>query len=199
MAHRRRRTRRFRHRRGSKRPSVSIATYSRLINLTATGSGLSNGNTVLAHEVVNDVENKTGETVNRKLLSISGELMFAAKIAAGETAVCMFAHLAHPAIHGMGDTPLTGDDSWDPFNDGPDGSTSYGGRLSPRPFGRRNFVLAAPPTGGEAEVVMNQHVYRTRAKRLLRPGWECSRGIYVRASSGVSVRLSGILRYSVAG
>jgi len=186
--YRRRRSKRSR----SAAPSVSMVTYTRLIDLevTPTASDV----TALATFTVPEVDNTTGETQNRKLMSVHGQAMMAAKINAGAHAAALFCLRAAPELD---DWPAVTD--WDPFNDGPGGAGSYDGRPSPRPFGRKNFVCVTPGTGGVTEVFNQAHTYRSKAERLLRPGWVLQAGLYVRATAQTDVRVFGLYRFAVAG
>ena len=190
-----RRRSRFRRRRRHERPSVSMVTYTRVIDQSFTAAA-SNATGLTAFDIP-DVSNDSGETVNRKIVGISGMLMMAAACGQNQHAVAMFAHRAAPELDSW---PATSD--WDPFNDGPDGSDSYKGRPSPRPFGRRLQVVTVPDTAlsaSTAQIVQEAHRYHSKSERLLRPGWKLQAGIYVRGSTGVKVRVTGVLRYAVAG
>lgn len=173
-------------------PSVSIAGYTRFIDLSAPA--LASGETRLVTADVADVENTEGETVNRKLVRVEGQAMFTAGIAADKYAVAQFCLWAHPKQE---DWPTV--DEYDPFNDGP-GESSFEGMLAPRSFCRRTFVIATPTSGGVEEVITAQHMIRSKAERLLRPGWVLSAGLYLKASdAGISARHTSLLRYVVAG
>jgi len=192
MARRRTSRGRGRHRR-SVRPSVAIAGYTRPISLTATAAAA----TVLVTTRVGDVENYQpsdgGETVNRKLIRVGGQAMFAASLAAGKLIMAQFCLWAHPEQESW---PAVTD--FDPFNDGP-GDRGFSGMLAPRSFCRRTFVMSTPAAGGVTETIQSQHMIRSKAERLLRPGWILSAGLYVRGDVGVVSRWDGLLRFVVAG
>lgn len=188
------------HRRGSRRrhmaPSVSMVTYTRIVDLSVNGP--SNDATAVATADITDVTNTSGETVNRKIVGIHGSAVLHCGLAANQHVAAMICFRAAPTLS---DFPSIVE--WDPFNDGPrEGTdpTGYEGRPSPRPFARRNFVLATSShTASTTELVTEQHAFRSRAERLLRPGWKLQAGLYVRASQSVNVRWYGLLRFSVAG
>ncbi len=190
---RRRRRSSRRHSRGRRRstPSVAIAGYTRPISLTgATGAS---GATSLITASVPDVVTPPSETVNRKILRVGGQAFFAAGLAAGQTVMAQFCLWAHPKHEVW---PPVSD--YDPFTEGP-GESSFEGMLSPRPFCRRTFVLAAP-SSGVAETISSQHMIRSKAERLLRPGWVLHSGLYIRGStSGIQVSHQSLLRVVVAG
>lgn len=186
--------RRRRKRSRSDRPSVSIATYQQFVQL-AVATGGTNVTTVTT-SVFPNVENTGGETVNRKILRVSGSLMFAANLVADRDLGAMFCLRAAPK-----------DDAWpsvedfDPFNAGPSlGNVAYEGRPTPRPFGRRMFALVTPAGGGAAEVIQQAFRYSTKAERLLRPGWRLQMGLYVRGSHpDIACKVGGVLSAVVAG
>lgn len=152
------------------------------------------GNTVLASAPVADVNNLSGETVNRKILRVSGTLAASSTLAGNTGIAAMFALLAHPKLE---DIPSVAD--FDPFDDGPDGSNTYEGRPSPRPFGRKYFAFANV-SGAPQATYQEEFRYRTKAQRLLRPGWELHSLLYVRVNSGTpTFRLNGVISASVAG
>lgn len=180
------------HRRKGRRPHVSesIAGYTRVIDLSkaAPASDATDLVTVDFPDVVTPPE----ETVNRKILRVTGQGMFAAALTAGQYAVAQFCLWAHPKHE---DWPTIQD--YDPFNQGP-GEAGFEGMPAPRPFGRRTMVLTSPASGN-IETIAQDHIYRSKAQRLLRPGWILSAGLYLRGTSGVSVRYTGLLRAVVAG
>lgn len=179
-----------RRRRRSIRPSPSIAGYTRLIDLEGTSAA---GTTVLSTEDVPDVVGLATETVNRKLIRVGGQAMFAAALAADQYAVAQFCLWAHPSHESW---PTVAD--YDPFSEGP-GETGFEGLLSPRTFCRRTFVLTTPASG-VAQTIETAHMIRSKAERLLRPGWKLTAGLYLRGSAaGIKVRHTSLLRYVVAG
>lgn len=185
MAHRRGRRRHHRSRRHRRMPSVSSATYTELVKLDPATNA--RDTTVLATQKWSEIQNL--ETQNRKLLGVAGT--FSVQSAAeGAVLVC---HYAHPEVDGI---PAVSD--WDPFETGPTGAAgAYTGRPSPRPFGRRTFVVG---TGASNNVEIVNHIYRVRSQRLIRPGWNLTTAVYVRdfgANAAVSVR--GVLKATVAG
>lgn len=190
MATRRKHRRRRSHSRRSARPSVSIAGYTRPIDLTlqAPASDATGLVTVDFADVVTPPE----ETVNRKILRVTGMGIFTAALAAGNYAMAQFCLWAHPKHE---DWP--GVDKYDPFTEGP-GESGFEGMLAPRPFCRRTMVLASPASG-TAETITQDHIIRSKAERLLRPGWVLTAGLYVRGTSGVAVRHTALLRAVVAG
>lgn len=191
MAHRRSHRRgrgRRRHRRTA--PSVSIAGYTRPIDLSVAAPA-SNATALVTADVA-DVVTPGEETVNRKILRVGGQGFFASALAAGQIAMAQFCLWAHPEQE---DWPAVTD--YDPFNDGP-GESHYAGMLAPRPFCRRTMVLAIPGSG-QAQTISEQHMISSKAERLLRPGWVLSAGLYVRGTSGVAVRFAALLRTVVAG
>lgn len=188
MATRRKHTRRRRKRRRVM-PSTSIAGYTRFIDLSGS-AGASDGTSLVTTDFP-DVVTPPAETVNRKILRVAGQGMFAASLSAGQYAVAMFCLWAHPKQESW---PTVSD--YDPFNDGP-GESTFEGMLSPRTFGRRTLVLTAPASG-VTETIQESHLYRSKAERLLRPGWVLSCGLYIRGTSGVDVRYTALLRAVVA-
>lgn len=185
---RRRKNRRSRRRRTA--PSVSIAGYTRLIDLSGTAAA--DGSTILVTADVADVTTPATETVNRKILSVSGQAFFAASLQAGKYAAAQFCLWAHPEHE---DWPSVAD--YDPFKQGP-GETGFEGMLAPRPFCRRTFVQSIPATGS-SQTISAQHRIRSRAERLLRPGWKLTAGLYLRGDSASVVRHTSLLRTTVAG
>lgn len=183
-----------RRHRGRKRrrvaPSVSIAGYTRSLKLTATAP-VSDG-TILVTADVPQVENKDGETVNRKIIRIAGQSFFSAGLTTGQDCMAQFCLWAHPSQE---EWPSVGD--YDPFNDGP-GTSVFDGYLAPRAFCRRTYVLAVPATGS-SQTISSEHMVRSKAERLLRPGWKLTAGLYLRGTSGVQVTHFSLLRYVVAG
>jgi len=171
-------------------PSVSIVGYTRFIDIT---SAVSTGtDTELTTVDIPDVVTPGEETVNRKVLSVTGQSFFTGALPADKVAVAQFCLWAHPKNESW---PVVA--KYDPFNDGP-GETGFEGLIAPRTFGRRTMVLSTP-SSGVAQTISAQHLYKTRSERLLRPGWVLSAGLYTRADSGVSVRFSALLRAVVAG
>lgn len=187
--HRRRsRTRRKRRRTA---PSVSIAGYTRRLQLdiTAPSPDLTTG---LVTVDVPDVLTPSEETVNRKILSVTGEAFFSCNLDAQQNVAaqwCLWAHPEHEAWPAVTD--------YDPFKQGP-GQDTFKGMLAPRTFSRRTFVQAVP-NGGSAQTISSQHMIRSRAERLLRPGWKLTAGLYVSGSNGVAVSHISLLRVVVAG
>lgn len=183
-----------RRRRGRKRNrahvSESIAGYTRLIGLSMAAPG--SDATGLTAVDFSDVDTPAEHTENRKILRVAGAAFFAAGLTSGQYCAAQFCLWAHPKWEAW---PTVSD--YDPFNEGP-GESSFEGMLSPRPFSRRTFILAVPPTGS-AQTISEQHMVRSRAERLLRPGWVLSAGLYVRGTSGVQVSWNGLLRAVVAG
>lgn len=188
MAMRRRRRSRA-HRRRRTAPSVSVAGYTRAIDLTLQAPAADA--TGLVTKDFPEVENTSGETVNRKILRVTGQGIFTAALAAGNYAMAQFCLWAHPKHE---DWPSVAD--YDPFNDGP-GESAFEGMLAPRTFSRRTMVLASPASG-TAETITQDHIVRSKAERLLRPGWVLTAGLYVRGTSGVAVRHTSLLRAVVA-
>lgn len=189
-------TRRRRTGRRGAKVSESIATYTRLIDLVDTGSGLTQTN---VKSLTLD-DDKTGiineETQNRKILRISGEFFWTAGLGADQVAAAMFAFWAHPKAV----TAAEGLEDFDPFAAGPALPTGdYEGRPTPRPFGRRSLVLSTPGASSEAQTISQSLRYSTKAERLIRPGWTLSAGLWTRASDTVSVRCTGVFRVVVAG
>ena len=189
-----RRKRYHKRRRMRDAPSTSIVTQTSLVDLSV--SNPTNDTTELETARMGQVENQSGETVNRKILRIVGELMFTANLPANSLALALFALRAAPK-----DDPWPSVSAFDPWDSGPDGSTSYGGRPSPRPFGRRNFALVTPAGSGVVQTIEQAVRYHSRAERLLRPGWDLHCGLYVRVrtSANVHVRIGGALRATIAG
>lgn len=185
----RRRGRRRRRRRSA--PSVSIVTYQRFVDIQVA-AGTAN-QTAMESISIPDVANMSGESVNRKILRATGTLAGSVHIAGNQGAAAMFALLAHPDLE---DIPPVSD--FDPFDDGPDGSNTYKGRPSPRPFGRKYFAFANV-TGASTATFQEEFRYRTRAQRLLRPGWKLSGLLYVRSNRGVTFRVNGIVSIAVSG
>lgn len=181
--------RRGRHRRRTA-PSVSIVTQQSIIDLTVTGTNLQ---TTQLSTGDFGVSTPGSETVNRKVLGVRGDLVFSMAAAAGKAGLAMFALWAHPDIE---DWPTVA--QFDPWSDDDQpGESAFEGRMHPRPYGRRIMALATP-SSGVAETVIRDERYRTKAERLLRPGWKLSYGLWVR-SEGVQVRVFGGLRATVAG
>jgi len=183
--------RRRKRRRRSTRPSISILTQQDVIDLAIGGAGLASASAFTNQDFAT-VANVSGETINRKVLRVSGDLMFSANLPAGKAALCMFALWAHPVLDGWPSVA-----QFDPWASDPSKS-GFEGRPSPRPYGRRIMALASPASG-TSETIQQAHTYRTKAERLLRPGWKLSCGLWVRADSGVQVRVFGGLRAAVAG
>lgn len=183
--------RRRRHTRRRIAPSTAIAGYTRRIQLDATAPN-PDLKTGLVTVDVPGVVTPSEETVNRKLIRVSGEAFFSCSLSAQENVAAQFCLWAHPEHEGWPSV-----DDYDPFNDGP-GESGFEGMLAPRAFCRRTFVLAVP-TSGSAETISSQHRISSKAERLLRPGWKLSAGLYVSGSSGVSVSHISLLRYVVAG
>ena len=186
-------TRRSHHRRRrsrTTRPSTSIVGYTRRLRLFINAPN--SGATGLFTMDVPDVSTPDTETVNRKVIRIAGQAIFTASLAAGQNAVSQFCLWAHPAHENW-----PGIDKYDPFNDGP-GESGFEGLLAPRTFCRRTFVLATPG-GGTAQTFSEAHIIRSKAERLLRPGWKLTAGLYVAGTNAVSVEHVSLLRYVVAG
>ena len=172
------------------RPSVSVAGYTRLVDLSAS-TAASQATTLVTTDVA-DVATPSTETVNRKILRVSGQAMFTAALAANQFAVAQFCLWAHPEHESW---PSVSD--YDPFTEGP-GETAFEGMLSPRTFCRRTFVLAVAASGS-AQTIESAHMIRSKAERLLRPGWKLSAGLYVAGSAAsLSVRHVSLLRTVVA-
>jgi len=176
--------------RGSAHVSESVAGYTRLIGLSmAAPASNATGLTTVDFP---DVQTPSEHTENRKILRVAGTCFFTAALAADKYCAAMFCLWAHPKQESWPNVS-----AYDPFNEGP-GETAFEGMLAPRAFARRSFVLATPASGS-AQTISEQHTVRSRAERLLRPGWILSAGLYVRGSSGVSVSWNGLLRAVVAG
>lgn len=182
--------RKYRRKRRRTAPSVSVVGYTRRLRLF--GSSPASEATALFTSDVPDVLTPPAETVNRKLIRVSGEAFFACALTSGQNAVAQFCLWAHPKHESW-----PGVDEYDPFNDGP-GKTGFEGLLAPRTFCRRTFVQTVPASGA-AQTISQQHMIRSRAERLLRPGWVLSAGLYVRGTSGVAVEHLSLLRYVVSG
>ena len=177
-------------RRRREAPSVSIVTQQVLVDLNVTGTDLQTTKLVTADF---GVEAPATETVNRKVLRVTGDLCMSVAAAAGKGSLCMFALWAHPDIE---DWPTVA--QFDPWSEADQpGQSGFEGRPHPRPYGRRIMALATP-SSGVAETVIRDERYRTKAERLLRPGWKLSMGLWVR-SEGVAVRVFGGLRATIAG
>lgn len=189
MRKRRHRGRR-RHRR-REAPSVSIAGYTRPISLALAAPA--SDATGLVTVDFPDVANTEGETVNRKILRVTGQGIFTAALTAGQYAFAQFCLWAHPKHE---DWPTVAD--YDPFNDGP-GESAFEGMLAPRTFARRTMVLAVATGSGVAETITQDHLIRSKAERLLRPGWVLTAGLYVRGTSGVQMEHRSLLRAVVSG
>lgn len=170
-------------------PSVSVAGYTRVLDL-AKAAPASDATDLVTVDYP-DVVNLSGETVNRKILGVHGMGIFTAALAAGNYALAQFCLWAHPKHEEWPDVA-----DYDPFNDGP-GESGFEGMLAPRTFCRRTMVLASPASG-TAETITQDHTIKTRAERLLRPGWILSAGLYVRGTSGVNIRHTSLLRAVVA-
>lgn len=181
--HRRRRRRRL-------RPAESIAGYTRFLDIKSTTS--SGTGTDLQTVTFPDVMTPGDHTENRKIVRVAGQAFFTANLAADKVCASQFCLWAHPEQEAW---PSVSD--YDPFNDGP-GQSAFEGMLAPRAFCRRTLVLSTP-SSGVAQTVSNEHMIRSKAERLLRPGWILSAGLYTRADSGVSVRFTALLRAVVAG
>jgi len=183
-----------RRRRGGKRNrahvSESIAGYTRLIGLSmaAPGSDATGLTTVTFPDVATPAEH----TENRKILRVAGSCFFAAALSAGNYCAAQFCLWAHPKQESW---PAVS--AYDPFNEGP-GESAFEGMLAPRAFARRTFILSVP-SAGSTQTISEQHMLRSRAERLLRPGWVLSAGLYVRGTSGVQATWNGLLRAVVAG
>lgn len=188
-----RRHRGKRSRRTRKKVSESTATYVDLLDFTGSTSGTANTTTVQSVDF-NGVHND-GETVNRKIIGVHGALAYCCQPSAGHYVAAMFALWAHPELESV---PSISD--FDPFQTGPQGAvTSYKGRMSPRPFGRRQF-LHALQTGGTATQLFSEERYHSKSERLLRPGWSLSGLLYLKSSStSQSVKLVANLRTTVIG
>jgi len=182
--------RRMNRRKRSVRPSVSIAGYTRPVALG--GSTAASNATSLTTTTVADVDNLSGETTNRKLIRVAGKAIFTAALPANKNVMAQFCLWAAPQQESW---PTIS--AYDPFTEGP-GESGFQGMLAPRVFCRRTFVLATPPSG-EAQTITEAHVIRSKAERLLRPGWILQAGLYIRGSSGISVSHHSLLRYVVAG
>lgn len=183
---------RSRHRRRSIRPSTSIAGYTRVVDLTVTGTG--GGTTLLSTVDIDDVVQSGSLTENRKIIRVAGRAFFSAGLAKNQSAVAQFCLWAHPDQEAW---PAVS--AYDPFTEGP-GETGFEGMLSPRPFCRRTFVMStADSDAAPNQLVQESHMVRSKAERLLRPGWKLSAGLYVRATNGVKVRHTSLLRTVVAG
>jgi len=171
-----------------------MATYTQFIQLAVATGGTNV--TTFTKNVLPNIKNTSGETVNRKIVRVTGSLMFAANMVADRDLGAMFCLRAAP----LGDAwPEVS--SYDPFNAGPAlGNESYQGRPSPRPFGRRMFALVTPAGGGVGVTEMQAFRYSSSAERLLRPGWELSMGLYVRGSHpDIACKVGGVLNVTVAG
>lgn len=187
--------------RRSRSPHVaeSIAGYTRVLDISATAAA-NNGTTLQAIDV-EGVENGDSEpgdvnapTVNRKILRVAGKAFFSAGLARNQYAVAQFCLRAAPRLEGWPAVAV-----FDPFEDGP-GHQAYEGMPSPRPFCRRTFVLStADADPAVAALIQESHMVTSKAERLLRPGWKLQAALYVRGSSGVKVRWTGLLRTVVAG
>lgn len=190
MAMRRRRGTRHRRRRHTA-PSVSIAGYTRYLDLAGTVAAANVTQLITAD--VPDVSTPSTETVNRKIVGVSGEAMFSAALAAGHDVAAQFCLWAHPEHE---DWPSVAD--YDPFNDGP-GESAFKGMLAPRAFCRRTMVLTVA-TSGSTQTIQQDHRIKSRAERLLRPGWKLTAGLYLRGNNtSISVAHLSLLRYVVAG
>ena len=187
-ARRRRHRRRSRHRTA---PSASVVGYTRLLDLKAQAD-TTGAATVMTSADFPDVQNTSGETVNRKILRVHGQAFFSAALSADEFAVAQFALWAHPKHLGV---PTVAE--YDPFKDGP-GDPAFEGLPVKRPFGRRTFVLNTPGSG-VASTISSEHTYMTKAERLLRPGWVLSGVLYVVGSANVNMRWTALLRAVVSG
>lgn len=188
---RRRRSHSRRRRRHRTAPSTSVVGYTRFIKLA--GSVAASNATSLITADVADVTTPSEETVNRKLISVSGHGFFSAKLAANRLAAAQFCLWAHPEHE---EWPSV--DKYDPFNDGP-GKAGFEGLLAPRTFCRRTMVLATPESG-ESQTISEDHMIRTKAARILRPGWKLSAGLYVQGDNvDIDVAHVSLLRYVVAG
>ena len=194
MTYRKRRSRSRGRRRRMERPSVSVATYAQLLYIA--GQTTQANTTVGKLQRVSQVKNDSGETVNRKIVRVTGSLSYATQPPQGIANVAMFALWAHPI--GMSDEELLG---FDPFVTGPDGDAgTYEGRPHPRPFGRKMFSHVVQPSG-TASQLFQQFEYRTKAKRLLRPGWRLSAGLWSRstATDAQNFAVGGAIRVVVEG
>jgi len=192
MAYRKRRSKRRRSRR-SIRPSESVVTYRKPLDMEMTSAASST-------TVVSTLSLLPGDTVrsttNRKVVGARGSLAFSAKLSASETLVALFGLLAHPKLE---DFPSIAE--YDPFHeDGPlAGSATYEGRPSPRPFARRYFALTNVSDGAE-QTLTERWVMKSRAGRLLRPGWELHAGIWLWSNAaGKKARVGGSLAFTVSG
>jgi len=176
----------------SKGPAPSTATYTQ--KLILQGASTADGATALHTVAFEDIKNTSGETVNRKIVRVTGSLQYAANPSAGKAVWGMFALRAAPELD-----PWPSVADFDPFNSGPGGSdTAYKGRPSPRPFARRNFIHFVQ-TGGSATQLFEQFMLRSKAERLLRPGWQLSAGLYVAGDAVINVGVAGLIRVVVEG
>ena len=186
--------RRRRHRRGRRRKRVhvseSIAGYTRPLGLEIAAPA-SNATGLVTMDFP-DVVTPSEHTENRKILRVTGQAFFTAGLSAGQRAFAQFCLWAHPKQESWPSVT-----AYDPFTEGP-GETAFEGMLAPRAFARRTFVLATPPSG-VAQTISEVHMVRSKAERLLRPGWILTAGLYVRGTSGVNVSWNGLLRAVVAG
>lgn len=190
MPRRMQRRHRFRRR---DTPSVSSVTYSQVLQMSLQTTQANQ--TVSTIQDVSNVSNTSGETVNRKILRVTGNLAFAAQPSAGSTIVTMFALWAHPIAT---DPEILTD--FDPFGGEGPGKPGFEGRPLPRPFGRRLFAHTLQP-GGTATQIFEELRYHTKAERLLRPGWKLSAGLWCRCATSGShqTQIGGGLRVVVAG
>ena len=180
----------YRRRRSRRRAKVStsVVTYQRQIRLKLNSSSTAY-NVSTTSQAIDGAENTSGETVNRKIVGVRGTLSYACQPAAGEQTDAMFALWAHPRIE---DFPSGTD--FDPFDAGPGGArTTYDGRPTPRPFCRKYFSHILQESGTSTQF-FQQHNFRSRAQRLLRPGWILTAGLWVRSSAASQkVALGGII------
>lgn len=171
-------------------PSASIAGYTRMIALEGTPAA--NYATSLITQDFPDVVTPPEETVNRKIVRVSGQAMFAASLDAGKHVAAQFCLWAHPKHE---EWPAIS--KYDPFNEGP-GESGFEGMLAPRTFCRRTFLLNSAGATSTATVMIEEHRVKTRAERLLRPGWILTAGLYLRGDT-VACSWRGLLRAVVAG
>lgn len=184
---RRRKHRRRRH----LAPSTSISTYTRPIVISAAGAAQSA--TVLTAMDVPDVVTPPTETVNRKIIRVTGEMMMACTLSGNEAAFAQFCLRAAPDNQAW---PTVAE--YDPFTQGP-GETGYKGQASPRPFGRHALVFTFAGSSDAGTAIQESHRYSTKAERLLRPGWKLQAGLYIKANEGTVVKVAALLRTVVVG
>lgn len=171
MARRRRRQRRYR----SSGPSPSSVVVDLL---DVQFQSLSSNSTTRVFEVTTDVNNTTGETQNRKIVSISGEHELIARIGPSKYIALISGFLVWPKEREL---PTVAE--WDPFTPKQPGDAAYEGQ--PSFFGRREYIHALPAQSSNS-IVGESRFIRSRPGRLLKPGYELRWVCYAKGEGTIS-------------